>query len=100
MKDYNIKNKQIKLHNVLYTVTSEVDYSMSRLMILEDMPDTNWDEYVLVEGGHCSCYGFDDTEWTCTLLSKDELVKILEKNDWDELRKKAKAFLNEYWGSD
>lgn len=101
MKNYEIKNKQIKLHNVLFAATSEVDYEMERLLILEDMPDTAYNEYVLVEGFHCSCYGFNDTNWDGTLLTKEELLKILDVNDYRGLRKKAKMFLKEYftnWG--
>lgn len=96
MKNYEIKNKQIQLHNILYSVTSEQGYEMSRLMILENMPDTNWNEYVLAEGSHCSCYGFDDTEWDCIVVTEEELVKILENNDCWGLRKKAKEFIKEY----
>ena len=44
------------------------------------------DRYVLVEGYHCSCYGFDETEWDCTKLTETELKKILNSNN-GELRK-------------
>ena len=97
MKNYEIKNKQIELHNVLFTVTSEQDYEMGRLLILENMPDTAYNEYVLVEGYHCSCYDFNDTKWESTLLSKEELLKILDKDAWGGLRKAAKIFLKEYF---
>lgn len=81
MEKYNLKNKtDIKMHNVLFATTSERDYEMERLLLLEDMPDTEYNEFVLVEGYHCSCYDFDETNWDCTKLTKDELNKLLEKN--------------------
>lgn len=67
---------------------------MSRLLILEDMPDAGG--FVLVEGYHCSCYGFDDCCWDATELTLEELKKVLDQNDWDDLRKKAKEFINNY----
>lgn len=49
MEKYNLKNKtDIKMHNVLFATTSERDYEMKRLLLLEDMPDTEYNEFVLV----------------------------------------------------
>ncbi len=99
MKEYNLKNKtDIKMHNVVFATTSSaVGWKMKRLLLLEDMPDTKIDEFVLVEGEHCSCYDFDDTDWDCTKLTKDELNKLLEKiEDLRTLRKELKEFLARY----
>lgn len=95
MEKYNIKDKKIELHNVLFATTSERDYEMERLLLLEDMPDTKYDEYVLAEGYHCSCYNFDETEWVCIKVNDDELNKILEENNWG-LRNRLKEFLKKY----
>ena len=83
------------MHNILFATTSERDYEMNRLLLLEDMPDTEYGEYVLAEGGHCSCYNFDDTEWDCVKITDDELNKILEQNNWS-LRNRLKEFLKNY----
>lgn len=97
MEKYNLKNKtDIKLHNVLFATTTERDYEMERLILLEDMPDTNYDEFVLVEGYHCSCYNFDDTEWDCIKLTRDELETILNKEKHG-LRYRLKNFLDGYF---
>ena len=98
MKKYYLKNKaDIKMHNVLFATTSQKDYEMTRLLLLENMPDTNSDEFVLAEGYHCSCYDFDDTDWDCMKLTKDELNKLLEKiENWETLRKELKEFLKRY----
>ena len=80
MERYNLKNKtDIKMHNVLFAKTSERNYEMERLLLLEDMPD------------------FDETNWDCTKLTKDELNKLLEKTEeWETLRKELKEFLARY----
>ena len=99
MEEYNLKNKtDIKMHNVVFATTSSaVGWKMKRLLLLEDMPDTKIDEFVLVEGEHCSCYDFDDTDCDCTKLTKDELNKLLEKiEDLGTLRKELKEFLARY----
>lgn len=98
MEKYNLKNKaNIKLHNILFATTTKIDYEMQRLILLKDMPDTKYDEFVLVEGGHCSCYDFDDTEWSCTKLTKSELNKLLEMDGYLSLRKELKDFLWRYY---
>lgn len=97
MKRYNLRNKDdIKMHNILFATTSNRDYEMSRLILLEDMPDTKA-EYVLAEGYHCSCFDFDETEWDCVELTENELRKILrnERNN-RSLRGQLKEFLDIY----
>ena len=99
MNKYNIKNKDdIKLSNILFTYTTEVDYSMERILLLEDMPNTDYDEYVLVEGYHCSCYDFDESKWEGTLYTREELNKLLKDEKYG-LRYELKKFLDYYfWG--
>lgn len=98
MEKYSLKNKtDIKMHNILFATTTERDYEMERLILLEDMPDTNYDEFVLAEGYHCSCYDFDETEWDCIKLTRAELEKMLENvEDYETLRKELKKFLSRY----
>lgn len=94
MKNYNIKGKIIEPYNVVFATTSEPDYEMSRLMLLENMPDISYRDYVLAEGSHCSCYGFNEIEWDCTQLTAEELKIILKVDDWG-LRGQLKRFLEE-----
>ena len=101
MEEYKLKNKtDIKMHNVVFATTSSaLGWKMERLLLLEDMPDTKIDEYVLVEGEHCSCYGFDDTDWWCIKLTEEELDELLENADKSEgLRKELKEFWSRYCG--
>lgn len=72
MKVFNLDNFQIEPHHIEVAVTSEPDYEMDRRILL----NLNYDRYVLIEGYHCSCYGFDDTEWSAMEYTRDELVKL------------------------
>lgn len=49
MKSYNIKGKEIKPHNILFAATTPITYEMERLILLEHMPDTDYDDVVLLE---------------------------------------------------
>lgn len=80
MEKYEIKAKQINLHNILYAITTEQDYEMTRWILLENMPDTKYDEYIIVEGGHCSCYDFDDTTWDAIKYTSEELIEVAKHN--------------------
>ena len=96
MREYTIfKYLCIKPHNIVYAATTKPDYEMERLILLVDMPETNYGEYVLVEGSHCSCYDFDDTKWEATVYTREELKKLLENVDIevDPLRAKLKNFI-------
>lgn len=80
MEVYKIDKDKIKIHNIVYAITSKPDYNMDRLLLLENLEDLKFDEYVIVEGGHCSCYDFDDTKWEGTKYTKEELLKLAEAN--------------------
>ena len=91
MEKYELNRTDIKLHNILYAVTSPTDYDMYRYLLLEDMPCTSYDEYVVVEGSHCSCYDFDDTQWEAIKYTKEELLKLaqikVKEEFWDKTEK-------------
>ena len=76
MEKYDLKKENIKLHNIVIANTSEPDYEMARWLLLEDLKDLKWNGYIVVEGSHCSCYGFDETEWNAIKYTKEELKKI------------------------
>ena len=91
MEAYKLDKDKIKIHNIVYAITSEPDYNMSRMFLLEDLEDLGYNEYVIVEGYHCSCYDFDDTHWEATKYTGEELIKLAEehknKNTWYGLEK-------------
>jgi len=72
LKDIDYKTLKIEPSNILFASTSDPDYEMNRIILLED----GYDEFVVVEGGHCSCYGFDETEWYATGYTGEELKKL------------------------
>lgn len=86
-----LKKEGIKPHQILVAITSEPDYEMDRKMLLENIEGLKQDEYLVLEGFHCSCYDFDDTDWSGAIYNKEELSKLAKadynKNDvfWREV---------------
>ncbi len=78
-----LKKEGIKPHQILVAITSEPDYEMDRKMLLENIEGLNWGEFLVLEGFHCSCYDFDDTEWSGTICNREELRK-LAKADYNK----------------
>lgn len=72
MKKVEWRELDIKPHNIVVALTSAPDYEMSRQILLQ----INYDHFVFIEGWHCSCYDFDDTEWEAIEYTRDELQKI------------------------
>lgn len=70
------KSEGIKPHQILVAITSEPDYEMHRNILLTKVEGLKHDEYLLLEGGHCSCYDFDETDWDGTVYTSDELRKL------------------------
>lgn len=101
MRLYNenerLNTLQIEPHNIIITWTSEVDYEMSRMILLNGIKGLEWyDEYLLLEGGHCSCYDFDETEWHAMVYTKEELLKLADAN-YNELQR-FWQMVKEYFG--
>ena len=100
MRNYDMKNVKVELHNILFTTTQHYYYEANRLLLLENMPNTEFCEYIMVEGYHCSCYGFDETKWDATVFTAEELDKLMEKDHYDDLRKELREFWNRYRNGD
>ena len=100
MEKYDLKLSNIKFHNIVLSITSKPDYEMWRYLLIEDLEDLRYDEYVVVEGFHCSCYGFDDTKWEAIKYTKNELCTLAEKriteNCWAKEEKRFYYLVNEY----
>jgi hypothetical protein len=79
MKNYQegrLNKLQLQPYNIVVAQTSVPDYEMSRKILLERLDGLHYGEYVLLEGGHCSCYDFDETEWDATVYEREELIKL------------------------
>ena len=100
MEKYDLKLSNIKFHNIVLAITSKPDYEMWRYLLIEDLEDLRYDEYIVVEGYHCSCYGFDDTKWEAIKYTKNELLILAEKriieNCWVKEEKRFYYLVNEY----
>lgn len=69
----------IKPHQILFVSTFIESYEGSKEMILHDIDGLD-EDYLYVEGGHCSCYGFDEVCWEGTVLNSDELRSLVKGN--------------------
>jgi len=97
----DFKPGAVQFHEILFALTSGIGYSMDRLLVLEmdvgihkpKLP--GWDQeeslYAVLCGGHCSCFGFKETKWDCTIYIKEDLRKVLDGwlREGDELEKIA-----------
>lgn len=91
MKKVDVKSIDIKPHNIVVAVTSEPDYEMHRQILIE----INFDKFIVIDGGHCSCYGFDETEWEAIEYTESELSKLAnaDYNQDDEFWTQVKRHL-------
>lgn len=80
MQKIDWRDIEIKPHHIVVARTSEPDYEMSRQILLE----LDYGRFVVIEGYHCSCYDFDDTEWEAIEYTRDELAKLAASYADDE----------------
>lgn len=106
MEKINLNKNDLKIHNFVITYTTPLDYEMRRFMLLEDIKGLEYGEYVICEGYHCSCYGFDDTEWEYFKYKENEikdLIKIkiddkyCDKHEKEFYKMCKEYFEGEYW---
>src|SRR3990167_2543793 len=74
MKKLEMKDVKIDASTIVFAYTTPNGYEMRRFLLLEKDDDT----YIIVEGDHCSCYDFEDIEWTAMEYTLDELKKIAD----------------------
>lgn len=71
MEKVNIKDYPITYANVVFAKTISDCYNEDRLIVIDDYPN-----FILAEGGHCSCYDFDEVQWEAIKYSREELEKL------------------------
>lgn len=97
----NINKMAILPHNIEFCYTSERDYEMNRIIILVEVEGLNYGDRLVLDGGHCSCYDFDETAWDAIVYTREEFAKLAkaraadaydrrEQNFWDIVCKNAK----------
>ena len=102
MEKYILNKEKINLHNIIFAITTNIDYEMTRYYLLGDLEDLKYDEFVVLEGHHCSCYDFDDTEWEALKFSRIELLSLAQlkqksNNSWSIEEKKFYRFIIDYF---
>lgn len=85
MKKINLP-KELPLYSILFAETSEPDYEMSRTIILDpdNLPEEIYSQVdfkniiIVIEGHHCSCYDFCETEFDAMGYTKEEFLKLCD----------------------
>ena len=73
--------KSIATWRIVCASQSEPNYSEERYILIYagDDTETYYDEgYIVIEGGHCSCYDWDKVGWNAVKYTSDELRKLGE----------------------
>lgn len=102
MEAYRLRKDQVRLESVVISVTSNIDYYMCRYVLLENLNDLEYNEYVIADASHCSCYGFDDSQWVATKYTSEEIEKLIKEkskyeNVWDSTEFKFYNLLKDYF---
>lgn len=66
----------IRTWRIICAAQSEPDYSEDRQILIYAGDGTWDDEYMVLDGGHCSCYDWDDVEFDAVKYTSDELDKL------------------------
>ena len=72
IQDFRIDS--VPMHCIAAAATQSEGYEETRLIFAENYP--TWGDYTMIEGSHCSCYGFDDTQWSAITYTSDELLVL------------------------
>lgn len=70
---------KIEPWRIVCAVQSKPDYSEDRQILLYGTSPGDYHEegpFVVLDGGHCSCYDWEDVEWYATEYTRDELLKL------------------------
>ena len=102
MEAYRLRKDQVRVESVVICVTTGYEYFKYRYVLLEDLNDLKWNEYVIATANHCSCYGFNDTEWNAIKYTDEELRDLIKKKlmyqtEWDEGEFKFFELLKDYF---
>ena len=100
--DNEIDPKEIPLSDIILSYTNDKAYDAERGFLIDTWSYVDVKAgYVIVEGEHCSCYGFDNVKWNMTAYEPSELVKVskgrIEEGYYNpEFWKMVLKYLEEY----
>ena len=93
---------KIPFHSIVFTVSSDdICCDWDRIYYIENLNiecKVDYDSYLIIDGSHCSCYDFEDTEWTATEYTFGEFKKLVEgwiENGW-KTEKRIGALIKQY----
>lgn len=75
--------KLIEPWRIICAAQSEPDYSEERYILIYSGENVWDDVYAVIEGGHCSCFSWNDVEWDGVEYGRDELLKLAESKIGD-----------------
>jgi hypothetical protein len=87
MKKVNWEELVIKPHNIIVAETSQLDHEMNRRMFLQ----YGYEEYIILEGGHCNACGVDTICDNEQLMAQNIAKTALEL--WGALENANKTIL-------
>lgn len=98
IENFNVNS--IKALEILFASTSDPEYEMDRVILLDRgiKVDEVWHEYILIDGGHCSCFGFEEVEWTVIAYTREELKRLAEPKNAcaNQADQSLHTFINRY----
>ena len=68
--------KAIKTWRIVCAAQSEPNYSESRQILIYAGDGARDDRYMLLDGGHCSCFGWEDVSWDAVEYTEEELLSL------------------------
>ena len=108
IKDYDIS--KIPFSSIVFAVTSDPEYEMDRAIFVENYPE--YSDYMIINGCHCSCYGFEDTTWDAYIFTPNdehagwkgrdkEILKLMQtwiEDSWQKSDKMLAGMVINYMG--
>ena len=80
--------EQAPAWKIVIVATTDPDYEMNRIIVYKDYP--HFGNVTIVEGGHCSCFGFDEATWDAAIYDdKKEMLQVV--NNWSKTGYGAEA---------
>ena len=73
--------EHIEPWRIVCAAQSEPDYSEDRQILLYGGNEGDYHgkgPFVVLDGGHCSCYDWEEVDWDATEYARDELVRLAE----------------------
>ena len=74
--DKDFKLEMVPMWKIIFIASSEdACCEWYRTIIADDFPEFGLT--TVIEGGHCSCYDFEDTKWEATSYTREEMHSLL-----------------------